>query len=52
MGDEYNHLGEVCESSKQGKGEEIHMGWDNSFIQSFFVHGEQVESKGESLDVV
>jgi hypothetical protein len=31
MGVEYNQLGEVCESRKQAKGEEICMGWDNNF---------------------
>jgi hypothetical protein len=45
MGDEYNHLGEVCESRKQAKGEEIHMGSYNSFRQSMFLHEQQVESK-------
>jgi len=41
MGAEYNELGEVCESSKQAKGEEIHMGSYNNFAQSLFVHEEK-----------
>jgi hypothetical protein len=36
MGDEYNHLGEVCESIKGDKGEEICMGSHNSFTHSVF----------------
>jgi hypothetical protein len=52
MGVEYNQLGEVCESRKKAKGEEICMGWDNSFRHSVFVHEEQVERKKESLELV
>jgi hypothetical protein len=52
MGVEYNQLGEVCESRKQAKGEEICMGWDNNFTHSIFVHEEQVERKKESLELV
>jgi hypothetical protein len=51
MGVEYNHLGEVCESSKQAKGEEICMGSYNSFTHSIFVHEQQVERKKESLEL-
>jgi hypothetical protein len=36
MGDEKNNLGEVCESIKQSRGEEIWMGGYNSFTQSMF----------------
>jgi hypothetical protein len=49
MGDEYNQLGEVCESRKASQREEICMGWDSSFRQSVFVHEKQVERKKESL---
>jgi hypothetical protein len=51
MGGEYNHLGEVCESNKESKGEEICMGCYNSFRQSVFGHERQVERKKESLEL-
>jgi hypothetical protein len=51
MGAEYNQLGEVCESRKQAKGEEICMGSYNNFTHSVFVHEQQVESKKESLEL-
>jgi hypothetical protein len=49
MGVEYNHLGEVCDSSKQSKGEEICMGSYNNFRHSFSGHEQQEESRKESL---
>jgi hypothetical protein len=52
MGVEYNHLGEVCESSKQAKGRKFIWVGDNSFTQSICVHEEQVESKKESSKLV
>jgi hypothetical protein len=51
MGDEYNHLGKVCESSKQAKGEEICMGNYKNFRQTMFLHEQQGESKKESLEL-
>jgi hypothetical protein len=52
MGEKYNHLGEVCESRRKSKGDDIRMGWDNNFTQGCFVHEEKVERKKESLELV
>jgi hypothetical protein len=51
MGPEYIHLGEVCESRKQAKGEEICMGNYNSFRQSMFLHEQQGGNKKVSLEL-
>jgi hypothetical protein len=51
MGAKYNQLGEVCESSKQAKGEEICMGNYKNFRQTMFLHEQQGESKKESLEL-
>ena len=42
---------EVCQSSKQAKGEEIRIGSYNNFRQSMFLHEQQAESKKEELGV-
>ena len=51
MGVEYNQLGEVCESSKQDKEEEIHMGSYKCFRQSMFLHEKQADRKKESWEL-
>jgi hypothetical protein len=45
MGDEYNKLGDVCESRKTSQREEIHMGQDNN--SRFLCMSSKVASREE-----
>jgi hypothetical protein len=51
MGVEYNQLGEVCESIKQAKGEEICMGCYNSFRHLVLGHEQQAKSINERSEL-
>jgi hypothetical protein len=50
-GPEYNQLGEVCDSSKQSKREEINIGNYSSFTHSVVVDEQGSREEKESLEL-